>query len=103
MGMALRMPYGSQKYTAHGPVVCHVIQAVTEGMVMENKLPKAGDVITLLDKPSWDDFTNGKEYTLLSDCVQDRWDWFKPDVKANVLDDKGMQRSINLNRFKWKG
>jgi hypothetical protein len=70
---------------------------------MEKKLPKAGDVITLLDKPDWDDFTNGREYTLLSDCVQERWDWFKPDVKANVLDDKGVQRSINLNRFKWKG
>lgn len=68
---------------------------------MNKELPKAGDTLTLLDKPAWTDFTEGKEYILLSDCVQEYWDWFKPDIKANILDDKNVPRSINLNRFKW--
>lgn len=70
---------------------------------MGKKLPKAGTVITLRDKPDWSDFTEGKDYILLLDCTQERWDWFKPDVKASILDDRGVQRSINLNRFKWEG
>ena len=63
------------------------------------ELPKAGTQLVLVDKPDWDDFTEGKTYTLLSGCVQEKWDWFSPEVKAHVKDDKGKERSINLRRF----
>jgi len=69
---------------------------------MREPLPKAGTILILRDKPQWADFTEGKEYTLLEDCIQERWDWFYPDVKANILDDMGIPRSINLRRFKIK-
>lgn len=67
-------------------------------------LPKKGDVLTLVDKPHWSDFTEGKGYTLLSDCVEERWEYtggyFTPEVKAHVLDDEGVEKRINLIRFK---
>jgi hypothetical protein len=68
---------------------------------MTKVLPKAGDVVILWDKPDWSNFTEGKGYTLLSDCVQERWgEWFSPEVKAHVLDDVGAEKRINLIRFK---
>ena len=77
---------------------------------MREPLPKAGTILILRDKPQWADFTEGKEYTLLEDCIQEVWKYgpyndlnFLPDVKACIHNDKGEYRRINLNRFKVKG
>lgn len=67
-------------------------------------LPKKGDKLTLLDKSDWHNFTEGKSYTILSDCVEEKWKTdaycYTPAIKAHILDDNGAEKRINLHRFK---